>query len=112
VVGCEFCAIVNGEPTAAVLRRDERVAAVQDIHPVAPVHVLVIPRRHYSAIHEVDDADLICHLFRVAHEVADGHGVAESGYRLVLNTGPDALQSMPHVHLHVIGGRRMGWPPG
>lgn len=109
--GCLFCAIVAGDVPAEVVHRGERTVAFRDIHPVAPVHVLVVPRRHIESAAAVsaEDADDVVALFTAAREVAEAEGIASSerGYRLVLNVGRDALNSVPHLHLHVIGGRKM-----
>ena len=108
---CLFCAIVAGDVPAEVVHQGERTVAFRDIHPVAPVHVLVVPRRHIenAAAVDVDDADDVVALFTAARAVAEAEGIAspDRGYRLVLNVGPDALNSVPHLHLHVIGGRTM-----
>ncbi len=109
--GCLFCAIVAGDVPAEVVHRDERTVAFRDIHPVAPVHVLVVPRRHIenAAAVSPEDADDVVALFTAARAVAEAEGIGtpERGYRLVFNVGPDALNSVPHLHLHVIGGRTM-----
>jgi histidine triad (HIT) family protein len=106
-----FCAIVAGDVPAEVVHTGERTVAFRDIHPVAPVHVLVVPRRHIENAAEVapEDADDVVALFTPARAVAEAEGISspERGYRLVLNVGPDALNSVPHLHLHVIGGRAM-----
>jgi len=111
---CLFCRIVRGEVPADVVREDERTLAFRDISPQAPVHVLVIPRRHLTsaATVEAGDADLVADLLIAARAVAEQEDVLESGYRLVFNVGDDALNSVAHLHLHVLGGRRLGWPPG
>ncbi len=111
---CLFCRIVNGEIPAKVAFRDDEVMAFHDIDPRAPVHVLVIPRRHIAsvAVMEDDDAHVMGRLFVVARDLAREHGIASSGYRLVINAGADAGQSVDHIHLHVLGGRQMKWPPG
>ena len=111
---CLFCKIVAGQIPAQVVYNDERVLAFQDINPQAPVHVLVIPREHIESLNDAgrgDEAPL-GHLLRVAARVANEQGVAESGYRTVVNTGAGAGQSVFHLHLHVIGGRALSWPPG
>ncbi len=109
--GCLFCAIVAGDVPAEVVHRDERTVAFRDIHPVAPVHVLVVPRRHIenAAAVSPEHADDVVALFTAARAVAETEGIdsPERGYRLVVNVGPDALNSVPHLHLHVIGGRTM-----
>jgi histidine triad (HIT) family protein len=113
-VECLFCRIVAGEMPADVVRRDERTVAFRDIDPQAPVHVLVVPVRHIpdaGVMGPEDDADLAA-VFSAARAVARDLGVDDSGYRLLFNVGPDALNSVPHLHLHVVGGRALGWPPG
>lgn len=109
---CIFCRIVAGELPAQVVAEDDGVLAVEDVNPQAPVHVLVLPRQHVADIREVDDDGLLGRLVATANRVAADRGVAGSGYRLVVNTGPEAGQSVAHLHLHVLGGRPMGWPPG
>ncbi len=111
---CLFCRILAGEvPSDEVLSTNDAYA-FRDINPTAPTHVLVIPRQHIENAHTVrpEHADVLAALFTTAQQVATQEGVAESGYRLVLNVGDDALNSVPHLHVHVLGGRRMGWPPG
>lgn len=112
--GCLFCRIAAGEVPATVVREDDEVLAFRDIDPKAPTHVLVIPRRHIASVNELtaEDHDLVGKLFAHANAIAGEEGIAESGYRLVMNMGPDAGQSVAHIHLHVLGGRRMHWPPG
>jgi histidine triad (HIT) family protein len=111
---CLFCRIAAGEAEADVIREGERTLAFRDIRPQAPTHVLVVTRDHHPDAAALAGADpgLLAELFREAEAVAEAEGVAESGYRLVLNTGRDAQQSVPHVHLHVLGGRAFNWPPG
>jgi histidine triad (HIT) family protein len=113
-MSCLFCRIANGEIPARVARQDERMVAFHDIDPKAPVHVLLIPRKHIASVSELAAADAgeIGHLFAVARTLAEELGVARSGYRLVVNAGADAGQSVDHVHLHLLGGRRLSWPPG
>jgi histidine triad (HIT) family protein len=111
---CLFCRILAGEiPSTEVLSTDDTYA-FRDINPQAPTHVLVIPRRHVDNAHAVtaDDADLVVQLLITAQEVAKAEGIDQSGYRLVFNVGDDALNSVPHLHLHVLGGRRLGASPG
>lgn len=112
--GCLFCRIAAGEVPATVVREDDQVVAFRDIDPKAPTHVLVIPRRHIASVNELTatDHDLVGRLFTIANAIASEDGVAQSGYRLVMNTGQDAGQSVAHIHLHLLGGRRMRWPPG
>jgi histidine triad (HIT) family protein len=114
VANCLFCAIVAGAvPSTEVLSTD-LVYAFRDLHPVAPTHVLVVPRQHIvdAAGITADHGELLVEMFEVAQRVARADGLAESGYRLALNVGPDSGNSVPHLHLHVLGGRRLGWPPG
>ncbi len=111
---CPFCQIVDGRLPATRIFESETVLAFEDIHPVAPVHVLVIPRAHISDPSALDEttAPLMGEMFLVARRVAEQKGIAASGYRLVMNTGRDGGQSVFHMHLHVLGGRMMAWPPG
>ena len=111
---CIFCRIVAGELPAVLVHQDREVVAFRDIDPRAPVHILVVPRQHIASIANMGDADgsIIGRLFVVARTVAADAGLAESGYRLVINSGPDAGQTVDHVHLHVLGGRPLKWPPG
>ena len=109
---CLFCRIAKGEiPTKFVAETDEAVA-FRDIDPKAPVHVLVIPRQHLTSLATAEDEEVLGQLLMLAAKVARTEGISESGYRVVANTGPDGGQSVDHLHFHVIGGRRMTWPPG
>lgn len=111
---CIFCRIVAGTLPSTQVYRDDEVVAFRDLNPQAPLHVLVIPRRHVSGINapEAADGPMLAAMVRVANTVAQAEGVAEGGYRLVWNVGRDAGQSVFHLHLHVLGGRPLGWPPG
>jgi histidine triad (HIT) family protein len=111
---CIFCRIVDGDIQAEVVREDADTIAFRDLDPRAPVHVLVIPKRHIASVNDVtaDDRDVMGALFVAAREVAEREQIAERGYRVVMNTGGDAGQSVHHAHLHVLGGRSMKWPPG
>jgi histidine triad (HIT) family protein len=111
---CLFCKIVSGEIPADIIAESQTALAFRDTQPQAPVHVLVVPREHLRNVGEVaNSSDVeVAELFRLAAEVADIEGVAVDGYRLVANTGAAAQQSVFHAHVHVIGGRPMGWPPG
>lgn len=111
---CLFCNIALGRVPADVVYQDSDTVAIRDIQPQAPVHLLIIPRKHisgFAAAHEEDEA-LIGQVARVAARIAEQEGIAESGFRCVVNSGPDAQQSVPHLHMHVLGGRQMSWPPG
>ncbi|MDP1794056.1 MAG: histidine triad nucleotide-binding protein [Acidimicrobiales bacterium] len=111
---CLFCKIVAGTiPSTKVFENDD-VFVFRDLNPVAPTHVLVIPKRHIvGADHVADgDGDVLAKMFVAAKAVADDEGIAETGYRTVFNVGADAGQTVPHLHLHVLGGRGMTWPPG
>ncbi|GGF31737.1 histidine triad nucleotide-binding protein [Marmoricola endophyticus] len=110
---CLFCRIVAGEVPAEVLRTTESTVAFRDVSPQAPTHVLVVPRNHHphAAALAQDEPETLAALVRTAHEVAADEGLGEA-YRLVLNTGEAAGQSVFHVHLHLLGGRELGWPPG
>ena len=109
---CIFCRIANHEMNARYVHQDDDVFAIEDINPGAPVHVLVMPKQHVPNASELDDGRVLARMFEVAHKLAREKGVSDSGYRLVLNVGADAGQSVDHVHLHVLGGRKMSWPPG
>ena len=111
---CLFCKIVAGEIPSAKVHEDELVLAFDDINPRAPVHQLIIPKRHIASAAELteDDAALLGRLFAVAAELARAAGLHASGYRLVTNVGADGGQSVDHLHFHLLGGRAMTWPPG
>jgi histidine triad (HIT) family protein len=111
---CLFCKIAHGEIPGKIVFQDEHVVAFEDINPQAPVHVLLIPRQHIASITDLtlDDGPVLAQIFTAAQKIAHETKVDESGYRLVSNVGPDAGQSVFHVHFHLLGGRRFGWPPG
>jgi histidine triad (HIT) family protein len=112
---CLFCRIVAGEIPATIVKRSEDAVAFRDVDPRAPTHVLVIPTKHIAAVRDVkgpDDEQLLGRLLRFAADVATELGLDAGGYRIVTNTGKDAGQSVDHLHFHVLGGRRMSWPPG
>lgn len=109
---CLFCRIVRGEIPARLVAEDEHCLAFRDINPQAPVHVLVIPREHVATLNDVREPDLVGHMHLLAARVARDEGLAERGYRTVINTNADAGQTVFHIHLHVLGGRSMKWPPG
>jgi histidine triad (HIT) family protein len=111
---CLFCKIVAGEIPAELLYEDEYVVAFKDINPQAPMHHLVIPKKHISTINDlsVDDEALVGKMYLAGKALAQQEGVADSGYRTVMNCGESAGQTVFHIHLHVLGGRKMEWPPG
>lgn len=111
---CIFCKLAQGQVRAEIILQDDRVIAFKDIHPQAPAHALVIPRRHITALWDTDrdDEALLGHIVLTCNEVAQELGIAESGYRIIANSGADAGQSVDHLHFHVLGGRKLAWPPG
>jgi histidine triad (HIT) family protein len=112
--GCVFCGISRGDIPARIVLEDEDFAAFRDLNPQAPVHVLVVPRKHVGSTGDLgpEDAELTGRLVLAADAVARKLGIASSGYRVVINTGEDGGQTVPHLHLHVLGGRPLSWPPG
>jgi histidine triad (HIT) family protein len=111
---CLFCKIVAGEIAAEIVFESEMAVAFRDINPQAPTHILVIPRKHIATINDLEEGDraIFGSLFAAAKEIAAAEGIADDGYRAVMNCNEGAGQSVFHVHLHVLGGRQMGWPPG
>ncbi|MEX0908085.1 MAG: histidine triad nucleotide-binding protein [Gemmatimonadota bacterium] len=111
---CIFCRIARGEVPAKVVRDDDHTIAFHDLDPKAPLHVLIIPKRHIGSINDVTAADaaVMGELFVAARAIAETGGVAVDGYRVVMNTGAAAGQSVQHAHLHLLGGRQLRWPPG
>jgi histidine triad (HIT) family protein len=111
---CLFCGIVDGKVKANLVYQDERLVAFKDINPQAPVHILIIPRKHIAGVLDVETADgaLINEIFQVAARLAREQGIAAGGFRIVVNSGSNAGQSVFHLHYHLLGGRRMTWPPG
>ena len=111
---CLFCRIVSGEIPADFIHRDDRSVVIRDINPQAPTHLLVIPQEHIESLNDASQKDegLLGYLLRVAARVANAAGLAEDGYRTVINNGAGAGQSVFHLHVHVLGGRPMNWPPG
>jgi histidine triad (HIT) family protein len=111
---CLFCKMVAGEIQPDVVYEDEHVLAFRDVNPQAPVHVLVVPREHIATLNDLneDHAELVGRLYLAAKRIAEKDGIAERGYRTVINCNAEAGQSVYHVHLHVLGGRHMHWPPG
>ncbi|HSG98284.1 MAG TPA: histidine triad nucleotide-binding protein [Woeseiaceae bacterium] len=111
---CLFCKILAGEIPAELVYESDTAVAFRDINPQAPTHVLVIPRKHIATINDLEDDDhaLIGSLYAAAKEIAAQEGIAEDGYRAVMNCNEGAGQTVFHLHLHVLGGRSLGWPPG
>jgi histidine triad (HIT) family protein len=111
---CLFCRIVQKTIPAKIVYEDDRTLAFDDINPQAPVHTLIIPKQHVSAVQDCrdQDRDLLAQLLITCANVAKQKGLVDSGYRIVTNTGSDAGQTVFHLHLHILGGRHLGWPPG
>ena len=109
---CIFCRIVAGEIPATFLAENAECIAFRDINAQAPTHVLVIPREHVASVNDLASTATVAELTAMARTVARTEGIADSGYRLVVNTGGDGGQTVFHLHLHLLGGRAMGWPPG
>jgi histidine triad (HIT) family protein len=108
---CIFCKIIRGEIPCTMVYEDETVTAFRDINPVAPTHILIIPNKHIASVNELDPGDEITvgHLFSVGKQLAKEAGIDETGYRLITNTGPDSGQVVYHLHVHLLGGRKMGF---
>lgn len=111
---CVFCSIAKGAIPATRVYEDEWIIAFQDIHPAAPIHILIIPREHLGSILDVrsENAGLFSAVLNAVRTIASEKGIEESGFRLVTNCGEDAGQTVPHLHFHLLGGRPMAWPPG
>jgi histidine triad (HIT) family protein len=109
---CLFCRIVRGEIPATIVAQDENCVAFRDVNPQAPVHVLVIPRTHVASLDAVTDQALLGQVMSMAADVARQEGIVEAGYRTVINTNGNGGQTVFHLHAHVLGGRRLTWPPG
>ena len=111
---CLFCKIVSGDIPATIVYRDDRLIAFKDINPQAPLHVLIVPSRHIPSLNDLgrEDDDLVGEMVRRAAAIAREHGHADRGYRTVFNCNADAGQTVFHIHLHLLGGRAMSWPPG
>lgn len=112
--GCIFCRVVRREARGEIVYQDEWVTAFRDIRPQAPIHILVVPNSHIGSVNQVEPehAEMLSRLLMTAKQLARQEGIAESGYRLVINTGPQGGQTVDHLHVHLLGGRRMTWPPG
>ncbi len=111
---CIFCKIVKGEIPTNKIYEDEHTLAFNDINPQAPTHLLVIPKEHYEGIHEIpeDHIEILQHLYTTVGKVVLQEGLIEDGYRLVVNFGKKSGQEVPHIHVHILSGRQMHWPPG
>lgn len=111
---CVFCRIIAGDEPAHVLRATDTVIAFRDLNPQAPTHVLIVPKEHLGSLAEIEDRHgaMLADVVQSANQLARVEGIDRSGWRLVSNTGPDAGQSVFHLHFHLVGGRRMHWPPG
>ena len=110
-MNCIFCKIINKEIPADIVYQDDEIIAFKDIAPVAPVHLLIIPKKHILSVNnlELEDKELIGRLFLTARKIAKEQGVSETGYRLVINVGKDAGQTVEHLHLHLLGGEKLPW---
>ena len=113
-MGCLFCAIIRKEIPARIVFENERLLAFRDINPQAPVHVLIVTKKHIPGLNDItgQDSVLLGEVHQLARQIAEDEGIAKSGWRLVCNCGADAGQSVEHIHFHLLGGRVMQWPPG
>lgn len=111
---CIFCKIINKDIPASVVYEDEKVLAFNDISPHAPTHILLVPKEHFASLNEIPEEkkDILSYILLKARQVAQEKGIAENGYRIVLNTARDSGQLVFHIHFHLLGGRPMKWPPG
>jgi histidine triad (HIT) family protein len=111
---CIFCRIIDKKIPAKIIYEDDYAVAFEDVNPQAPVHTLIVPRKHVADIHSITVADreIVGHLFFVARSIASQKGLDQGGYRMVINNGRDAGQTVFHIHLHLLAGRRFSWPPG
>ena len=109
---CLFCKVAAGDIPATVVKRQNGLLAFQDINPQAPTHILVIPTEHVASLNDARDPELLGNLLAFARDVAQERGLGDAGYRVVVNTNKDGGQTVSHLHLHVLGGRAMHWPPG
>jgi histidine triad (HIT) family protein len=111
---CIFCKIVSGDAPANVVYRDDQTTAFRDIHPVAPTHILIVPNKHIASVNDaaLEDQSILGSLFLAAKKIAEQEGIANDGYRLIVNTGPNSGQMVFHLHLHIIGGQRLRHPMG
>ena len=109
---CIFCRIARGEIPAQMVANNKEIAAFKDLNPQAPVHILIIPKKHIASLDDATDSDLLGRMMALAAAIARQEKIAKSGYRTVINTGADGGQSVDHLHIHLLGGRHMTWPPG
>ena len=109
---CIFCRIVSGEIPATIVARNEYAVAFRDLNPQAPVHILIVPKKHVASLDDMADSYLLGQMVTLAAAIARQEKIAKTGYRTVINTGKDGGQSVDHLHLHLLGGRPMTWPPG
>jgi len=109
---CLFCKMVTGDIKADVVFEDDHILAFRDINPQAPVHILIIPKAHIATLNDLDDTQLGGHLLQVAIKIAEQKGLTEEGYRTVFNCNKNGGQEVYHLHLHLLGGRQLSWPPG
>lgn len=111
---CIFCKIIENKIPTEKIYEDEKIIAFNDINPQAPVHILIIPKDHFASLNEMPDEkiDVLSHILLKARKIAHDKGIGDKGYRIVLNTAKDSGQEVFHIHFHLLGGRRMTWPPG
>jgi histidine triad (HIT) family protein len=109
---CLFCRIARGEIPAKMIVNNKEIAAFRDISPQAPTHILIIPKKHIASLDDANDPNLLGQMLAMAAALARQEGIAKTGYRTVINTGKDGGQSVDHLHIHLLGGRQMTWPPG
>lgn len=114
IMDCIFCKIANGEIPAKIIYQDDSIVAFDDINPQAPIHTIIIPRKHIATLNDVknEDSELIAHMIQSANLLAKQSDIAKDGYRIVMNCNAHGGQTVFHIHLHLLGGRHMGWPPG
>jgi len=109
---CIFCKIARGEIPAKMVVNNKEIVAFRDLNPQAPVHILIVPKKHVASLDDANDSDLLGRMLSLAAAIARQEKIAKSGYRTVINTGKDGGQSVDHLHLHLLGGRPFAWPPG
>lgn len=112
MTNCLFCDIINGKQGAEIVYQDDKIVAFKDIYPKAPTHLLIIPKQHISTLNDADDAELLGNLMLTAQKLAKDLGIANDGYRVTMNCNKAGGQVIFHIHLHLLGGRAMEWPPG